>query len=99
MDDYLNPNFQASYIFENSRESIIRNYEISSPIIEPPYNKMDITSFCLFLKGSKKRLIVLVTLHLLLLPFNVKQAFHLGVVCSSVRTEVLRNKIENIYAR
>ena len=60
---------------------------------------MDIAGSCLFKKGSEKRLILLVTLHLLPLPFNVKQAFHLGVICSSVRTEVLRNKIENIYAR
>jgi len=51
---YLNPNFQANYIFENSRESVIPNYEINAAIIESHYNKMDITSSCLFLKESKK---------------------------------------------
>lgn len=95
LDDYFNPNFQSNHIFENSRESIIRNYEINASIIEPPYNKMYITSSCLFLKGSKKRLILLVTLHLLPLSLNVKQAFHLGVICSGVHTEISRNKTEN----
>ena len=87
------------YIFENSRELIIRDYEINAPIIEPPYNKMDITISCLFLKRSKKRLILFGTLHILPLQLKAKQIFHLGVVYSGIRTEILRNKIKNIYGR
>ena len=56
---------------------------------------MDIADSCLFKKGSEKRLILLVTLHLLPLPINVKKGLHFGVVCSSIRTKVLRNKIKN----
>lgn len=56
---------------------------------------MDTTSSCLFQRGSKKRLILLVTLQLLPLSLYVKQGLHLGVACSTMRTEVLRNKIKD----
>lgn len=92
---YLNPNFKSNHIFENSFESIVRSYDINAPVIELPYNKMDITAYCLFLKESKRRLMLLATLHLLPLPLNIKQIVYLGVICSSIRTELLISKIEN----